>query len=276
MKTFIISKPRAIERFRWDRLGTWVLRGYLVIAYAFVLVPIVVTIVFSFNSDRFGSLPWRAFTLDWYGQVIRNPDFLIPLRNSFLVGAGVGVTSVFLGFPGAYALSRSRAWWHEIFLMVMISPLAVPWILLGLSLLVFFNWAGIPKSLMTVWISHTVFAAPLAMLIIRGRLQMLPRNYEEAAWDLGATPLQAILQVVLPLSAPALVSAFLLTFTLSFDEFIIAWFVSGFERTLPLKIWEMMRSGLNPTISAIGAIVFSLSLASAIIGQILLRRGTQG
>lgn len=259
---------------RWDRFATSLLRVYLVLAYAFLFAPIAVTIVSSFNADRFVTLPWRGFTWHWYDLVIRNRDLIFPLRNSVVVATGVGLMSVLLGFLGAYGLTRTRGRWQGLYTLGLISPLAVPWILLGLGLLVFFTRIGIPKSLFTVWISHTIFAAPLAMLIIRGRLLTMRRSYEEAAWDLGAGRLRAIWEVVLPLAGPGLVGAFLLTFTLSFDEFILAWFVSGFDETLPVKIWGMMRSGINPTISAIGAIVFVMSITLSILGQAFQRRGT--
>jgi spermidine/putrescine transport system permease protein len=245
-----------------------------VLAYVFLFAPIAVTIISSFNADRFVTLPWRGFTWHWYEQVVGNRDFIVPLRNSILVATAVGLMSVALGFCGAYGLVRTKGRWQDLYTLGLISPLAVPWILLGLGLLVFFTRLGVPKSLYAVWISHTIFAAPLAMLIIRGRLLTMRRSYEEAAWDLGAGRLRAIWEVVLPLSAPGLVGAFLLTFTLSFDEFILAWFVSGFDLTLPVKIWGMMRSGINPAISAIGSIVFLLSITLSVLGQILQRRGT--
>jgi spermidine/putrescine transport system permease protein len=262
-------------RLRGDRLGAAVLRGYVVVAYVFLLAPIAVTLITSFNADRFVTLPWRGFTWHWYQQVVGSRDFLIPLRNSVIVATAVGATSVLLGFLGAYGLTRTRGRWQDAYLLSLISSLAVPWVLLGLGLLVFFTRLGIPKSLFAVWISHTIFGAPLAMLIIRGRLLTLRRSYEEAAWDLGAGRLRAVWEVVLPLAAPGLVGAFLLTFTLSFDEFILAWFVSGFDLTLPVRIWNMMRSGINPAISAIGAMVFVLSITLSILGQAVQRRGAR-
>ncbi|MDR7542762.1 MAG: ABC transporter permease [Armatimonadota bacterium] len=266
--------PSPSRGIPWDRLGTTLLRAYLMLAYAFLFAPIAVTIITSFNADRFVTLPWRGFTWHWYELVVGNPDLLVPLRNSVLVATAVGLTSVVLGFLGAYGLTRTQGRWQDLYMLALISPLAVPWILLGLGLLVFFTRIGLPKSLLTVWITHTIFAAPLAMLIIRGRLLTMRRSYEEAAWDLGASRLRTIWEVVLPLTTPGLVGAFLLTFTLSFDEFILAWFVCGFDVTLPVKIWGLMRSGINPTISAIGTIVFGLSISLSVLGQALQRRGT--
>jgi spermidine/putrescine transport system permease protein len=262
----------AAARIGWEAIGTVLLRGYMVAAYLFLFTPILVVVVFSFNADRFLALPWRGFTWMWYESAVRNPDLLLSLRNSVLVGTAVGATSLALGFPAAYALARGRGRWRDLYLVAVLSPLAVPWILLGLGLLVFFSSVGIPKSLVTVWISHTVFAAPLAALVIRGRLQTIRLSYEEAAWDLGASRSRALWEVVVPLAAPALASAFLMTFTLSFDEFIIAWFVSGFARTLPLRIWSMMQSGVDPSISATGALVFLVSMTGSVAAYLLQRR----
>lgn len=267
--------PAALRttQVRWPGLGHTLLRIYVLLVYVFLFAPIAVTIGTSLNADRFVMLPWRGFTWHWYEQVIGTSDLLFPLRNSLLVATGVGVMSVVLGFLGAYGLLQMRGRWQDLLMLGLISPLAVPWILLGLGLLVFFTRLGIPRSLLAVWITHTIFAAPLAMLIIRARLLGLRRSYEEAAWDLGAGRLRTIWEVVIPLCAPGLVGAFLLTFTLSFDEFILAWFVCGFDLTLPVKIWGMMRSGINPTISAIGTIVFALSITLSVVGQLLQRRG---
>lgn len=266
-----LARPAA-ARLPWDALGALLLRGYVLVAYLFLFTPIVVVIVFSFNADRFLALPWKGFTWMWYESVVRSPDLLRSLRNSVLVGTAVGMTSLALGFPAAYALARSPGRWRDLYLVAILSPLAVPWILLGLGLLVFFSSVGIPKSLVTVWISHTVFAAPLAALVIRGRVQTIRLSYEEAAWDLGASRSRALWEVVVPLAAPALAAAFLMTFTLSFDEFIIAWFVSGFARTLPLRIWSMMQSGIDPSISATGALVFLVSMTASIAAYLLQRR----
>ncbi len=247
------------------------LTAYLCLVMLFLFSPIIVTIVFSFNLDRFSSLPWRGFTLTWYERLFSNTDMLDALKNSLVVGLAVGALSVVLGFCGAYGLRNWNARRKNLFMLAMISPLAVPWMLLGLGILVFLNNIGLQRSLLAVSIGHTVFAAPLAMMIIDARLATLPRSLEEAAWDLGANRIRAVWEVIVPQAFPGVASAFLLTFTLSFDEFIIAWFLSGFDVTLPVKIWGMMRSGVNPTLNAIGAIVFVISISLTALSQVILR-----
>ena len=252
------------------------LAAYLVLFFGFLFLPILMAVESSFNADRFVGLPWRGFTLEWYRGVIETPDLLPSLRRSVIVGLGVAFTSVTLGFFGAYGLTRAAFPGKDAYVMAMISPVAVPWVLLGLGFVIYFNTIGIPRSLWAVWISHTVFAAPLALLLLRTRIAAIPASYEEAARDLGASPLGAIREVVLPLSMPAIVAAFLMTFTLSFDEFILAWFVSSFDITLPVKIWTMIRTGLTPTVSAVGVLIFAVSISLTIAAELLLQRRAEG
>lgn len=245
---------------------------WLVLAMLFVLGPILVTIAFSFNSDRFSSLPWKNFTLQWYQKVFSNPDILLSLRNSVVLGICVSLTAIVLGFTGAYGLRHWKSRLKGVYMLASISPLAVPWTLLGLALLIFFNRIHMPKSLITVWISHVVFTAPLALTIIQSRMQTIPKSMENAAWDLGANSFQTMALVIFPQTLPAIASAALLTFTISFDEFIIAWFVCGFDQTLPVYIYSVIRSGVTPTINAIGAIVFVISVTLVSIAQVLQRK----
>ncbi|HEX6989973.1 MAG TPA: ABC transporter permease [Bacillota bacterium] len=253
---------RSFERLVW---------GYVVLAYLFIFSPLVTTVAFSFNEDRFASLPWRGFTLEWYRQLFTSSALMEALVHSVLVGLAVGVTAATLGFLGAYGLHRligGRG--SGVVSLVLLSPLAVPWLLLGLGLLIFLNALGVPRSLVSVWIGHSVFAIPLAILVVQSRLQTLPPRLEEAALDLGASRFQALRYVVLPLALPGVAAAFLLSFTLSFDEFIMAWFLTGFDVTLPVQIWTMVRSGINPTINAVGALVFVLSITLTVVAQRLI------
>jgi spermidine/putrescine transport system permease protein len=257
-----------------QRLTVILFGGYLAIFYLFLFTPIGMAVISSFNDDRFVGMPWQGFTLRWYEGIIDSPDLLPSLRNSVGVGLAVATTSVTLGFLGAYSLTRWSFRGKDASVMALISPLAVPWVLLGLGFVIYFNYIGIPRSLLAVWISHTVFAAPLAMVLLRARIATVPPSLEEAALDLGASRVRAILEVMLPLTAPAIVAAFLLTFTMSFDEFILAWFVSGFNVTLPVQLWTMIRTGLTPTVSAMGVVIFASTMTLVIVAELALRRRT--
>ncbi len=245
---------------------------YLILAVLFVLGPILITIAFSFNLDRFSSLPWRGFTLRWYEKLFSNEKVIRALCNSVILGVGVSFTAVLLGFTGAYGLRHWKSRWKGFYMLASISPLAVPWTLMGLALLIFFNWISVPMSIVTVWMSHVVFTAPLALSIINARMQTIPKSMEDAAWDLGAGNLRTMLLVILPQTLPGIVAAALLTFTISFDEFIIAWFVCGFDQTLPVYIYSIIRSGVSPVINAIGTVVFCISVTLVSIAQMLQRK----
>ena len=251
------------------KLVGWI---YLILAMIFVLGPILVTIAFSFNLDRFSSLPWRGFTLQWYEKMFSNEDIIHSLGNSVMLGVCVSLTAVLLGFTGAYGLRHWKSKWKGAYMLASISPLAVPWTLMGLAQLIFFNRINLPMSVVTVWISHVVFTAPLALTIINARMQTIPKSMENAAWDLGAGSLQTMFLVILPQTLPGIVAAALLTFTISFDEFIIAWFVCGFDQTLPVYIYSIIRSGVSPTINAIGTMVFCISITLVSIAQVLQRK----
>jgi len=247
-------------------------RIYMALAIVFIMGPILVAIAFSFNSSRFCSLPWQEFTLKWYEQVFSNDDIMIALKNSLIIGVAVSLTSIALGFAGAFGMRHWRSKLKGPFAVVSLSPIMVPWTLLGLALLIFFNNIGLPKGLVTVWISHTVFTAPLALNIINARMQTIPKTMDDAAWDMGASDFRTMLTVLLPQTFPAIAAAALMTFTMSFDEFIIAWFVCGFEETLPVYIYSIIRSGTSPVINAIGALVFLFSLGLISVAQFLQRK----
>jgi spermidine/putrescine transport system permease protein len=256
------------ERKSW---GDRVLKLYVILAFGFLFLPIAVIIVFSLNSGRYPSFPLQDFTFKWYQELMLDSKLLGSVKNSLIVAAAVSLLSTVLGFMGAYALRSYKLKAENFFLGFMAAPLTVPTLLLGLALLIFLNnFLSLQNSLLSVIVSHTVFCAPFALFIIRARLRSIRTSLEEAAWDLGAGRWQTVKELILPLCAPGLIAAVLLTFTLSFDEFIIAWFVSGFQPTLPVKIWTMMRGGIKPTINAIGAIVFIFSMSILLIGEYFL------
>jgi spermidine/putrescine transport system permease protein len=256
------------ERKNW---GDWVLKFYVFMAFVFLFLPIAVIIVFSLNSGRYPSFPLQDFTFRWYKELMLDSRLLGSVKNSLIVAVAVSFISTVLGFMGAYALRSYKLKAENFFLGLMAAPLTVPTLLLGLALLIFLNsFLSLQNSLLSVIISHTVFCAPFSLFIIRARLRSIRPSLEEAAWDLGAGRWQTIKELILPLSVPGLIAAVLLTFTLSFDEFIIAWFVSGFQPTLPVKIWTMMRGGIKPTINAIGAIVFVFSMSILLVGEYFL------
>jgi len=245
---------------------------FLTIVLIFILAPIAATILFSFNSGRFATLPLKGFTLDWYKQALSNEDILLSLRNSIIIGFASSAISAALGFMASYGLRHWDSKFKNVFTLFSLSALAIPWTILGLALLIYFKSLGVHLSNVTVCLSHVVFTCPLALTTINARMQTIPLSYEDAAHDLGAGSIRTLLSVMLPQALPAVISAMLLCFTLSFDEFIISWFVCGFDTTLPVYLYNVIRAGAKPTVNAIGSLVFSISILFGVVSQVLVRK----
>lgn len=246
--------------------------AFLAAVLIFILAPIAATVLFSFNSGRFATLPLRGFTLDWYKQALSNADILLSLRNSVLIGLSSSAISASLGFLASYGLRHWESKLKNFFTLFSMSAMAIPWTILGLALLIYFKGIGIHLSSMTVCLSHVVFTCPLAMTTINARMQTIPLSYEDAAHDLGAGSIRTLLFVMFPQVFPAVISAMLLCFTLSFDEFIISWFVCGFDTTLPVYLYNVIRAGAKPTVNAVGSMVFAISILFGAISQTLVRK----
>jgi spermidine/putrescine transport system permease protein len=183
------------------------------------------------------------------------------VQNSLLVATATTLLAVTLGTLSAFALSRFQFRLKTAFTAVLLVPLIVPGIIMGVSLLSFYNFLGIPTSLVTVVFGHTALALPYAALVIAARMQGFDRRLEEAAASLGAPYHRVFRRVTLPLLAPGVIAAALFAWTISFDEFIITFFVAGIRQTLPLRIWSLLKFGLSPTINAISAIILVVALS---------------
>jgi spermidine/putrescine transport system permease protein len=267
---------RAGLRAMAKRISEILQRAYVILCLAFIFCPILTLIVFSFNVDRFPSLPWRGFTLSWYTALLEDSTVADAFKNTLVVGASVAVVSTFLGFTGAYLDFRWNFFWKRLYLAVVVLPPTLPFLILGLALLLFLSRMGLGSSLIAVFISHVVICTPFALAITRMRLAEMDQGLEEAAWNLGATEWRSIIEVVLPFAAPALLASALITMAVSFDEFMIAWFVSGLDQTLPVKILVLLQGQVSPRINAIGTIVFTISFTLVAIAQIIIlltRRG---
>jgi len=182
------------------------------------------------------------------------------------------VTATALGFLGSYALVRGRFPGKTIISGILVLPLGVPLLLLALSLRIYFASIGMTFGLETIFLGHLVYMLPLSVLILRGRFQSYPWALEEAAFDLGAGRGRIIVEILLPWMLPAILGSLLLNFTFSFDEFIIAWFLTNFEQTLPIKIWTDLLMTYDPTVNVIGTFVFLLSISMALLAQVMLRK----
>lgn len=261
-----------------DRGIKWFLRAYLVIVFVFVFAPIIASVVFSFNSQRFPTIPLGSFSLQWYETVFNDPDVWDAVRTSAIVSICTACLATLIGFCTAYTDYRYGFRFKGAYLALALLPPTIPLIILALAMLAWFSRIGASGRIWSIVIAHTVLCAPFAMAIIRLRLQQMDRNLEAAAWNLGASEWRTMRQVVIPFTKPAIASALCLTAAVSFDEFAVAWFVSGLNKTVPVIILEIVTGNIDPQVNAIGTLVFITSITLVVMAQILImtRESRQG
>jgi len=251
---------------------------WMILVYLFLYLPIVVLVVYSFNDSRMVTI-WGGWTFKWYGAVVHDQEVISGLILSLKVALATATTSVLLGTLAAFALVRYRHFVGKSLLNFMINiPLVMPTVVIALALLLFFvtvqKAMGFPqKGFFTIFIGHTVMAISYAAVVIQSRLKEMDRSIEEAAMDLGARPFQVFMLVTLPSISQALVSAWLLAFSLSLDEVVISAFLSGpGSTTLPVVIFSRARLGLSPTINVVGAITVYLVIIAVAVSSLLMAR----
>ncbi len=233
--------------------------GGRIYAVAFIIVlygPLVMLAVFSFNDSIVFSLPWSGFTLEWYKDALGNANLREAIRNSVLVAGVVAPVSVILGTLAAYPITRLRFRLRGPAAMVLAAPLVVPWLVIGISALIYFNKVGLALSWATVVPMHIVVTFPLVTVLVAASLARFDRTQEESAIDLGASQLQVLRHVLLPHVAPALIASFILAFSWSFNNFEISYFVGGFDRLFPVWVYSTLRHARNlPIVNAISTLV---------------------
>ena len=254
------------------RPGTLLAWVYAVAVYGFILLPVAVLVLFSFQAGSVPVPPFNGPSLRWYGRVLADRDLLEALGNSLQVGLVSSAVATALGFLAAWGLARHALPGPAALRLLLTAPLTVSYLIIGMGLLIAFNGAGVPKSLAAVGIGHVVINLPLCFAILASQMNARQAGLERAARDLGAAEWQVLLLVTVPLLWPALFAAFFLAFTLSWDEFIIAFLLSRFDVTLPVEIWSMLRTGLNPTTNAAGSLVFAVSIGLVLLGELVLAR----
>lgn len=246
---------------------------YAILVFAFVYLPIVVLITYSFNRDGVGGFPPRHFTLDWYRQLFADGAIWDAVVNSLSVAAGSVALSLTLGLLAALALDRATFPGKALFRRLVLLPLILPGIITGLSLLMFAVFVRMPLSLFTVFLGHGTALISVATTELFAGLQKMDRAQEEASLDLGATPWQTFWRVTLPNLKLSLIAAGLLIFTLSMDEIAVTFFLIGRDNTLPLEIWGRLRRGITPEINAISTLIFAVSVGLIVIWFRIRTRG---
>jgi spermidine/putrescine transport system permease protein len=247
--------------------------AYVAAFVLFLYVPILLLPIFSFNNAATTSFPLRGFTSKWYVSLIDNPAILDAARNSFFVGISVAILSTVLGICAARAVTRYKFRGQRPALGLIMAPLFLPEIIVAVSLLLIILQAGIELSLITVIIGQTMFCIPYAMSVLMSGFDGFDRSLEEASLDLGETAFGTFRRVTLPVVAPAIISSLLVCFTISLDEFILAFFLAGDQITLPLYIWGELRFPAKlPVVLALGTIILIASILLLTLAELFRRR----
>lgn len=240
------------------RKGNVTNRGLLVFAglvFLFLYAPIFVVILFSFNSSR-STQVWSGFSLEWYGRLVRDETILDAFRTSMVVGLTATAIATVIGTLTALALTRHSFRGEGFVDSAIYAATVMPEIVVGVSLLAFFVAVQFSLGIVTIIIAHVAFTISFVTIVVRARLAGMDRSLEEAAQDLGASPLQTFSRVTLPLILPGVMAGALLAFTLSFDDFVITFFVSGVgSSTLPLEIYSMIKFGVSPIVNALSTVM---------------------
>lgn len=242
--------------------------------FIFIYLPVATLVVFSFHDGRIPVPPFKGPTLVWYVRILANPKVTGATMNSILVGVVSSAVAVALVTLAAWGLARHRIPGRRLVEALILLPLAVSYLVIGVGLMVAYSSGLLGKSLVLVGIGHVVLNLPLAFTIIYVQFDREQAKLEIAARDLGATEAQVFFRITLPSARVALIAAFVLCFTFSWDEFIVAYLLSGFDPTLPIVIFSLLRTGLDPQTNAAGTLVFLVSIVAAIIFELIRIRKT--
>lgn len=251
-----------------------ILPAYVGLYILFLYLPVALIPLFSFNDSVQAAFPLQGMTLSWYRALFDHDTLALALRTSLIVGVISSGIATAAGLAIAYTEIHGRGLVGAAVSALARLPILIPGVILGISVLILVNLAGIGPSKTALVAGHVLVSLPTTVIILRGRLQAIPRSLTEAATDLGAGRATVFFRVLLPLSMPAIGSAFLLAFLTSFDEFIVAFFLAGTEPTLPLFIWSQLRFPKTlPMVMALGSTILLVSIVIAIAAEMMRRRG---
>ncbi|MGR3342109.1 MAG: ABC transporter permease [Paracoccaceae bacterium] len=265
------------------------MRFYAIVVYLFLYVPIGIIVLFSFNSGRHAS-DFQGLSVQWYGKALSNPFVTEALTTSLIIALSAATLSSIMGTTAALALQRMRGRMRVLFDGLIYTSIMIPGIVIGIATLIALvtvfdllnpmlaaMWPGDAKppklslGYLSVIAAHTLFTMSLVIVLVRARIAGMDRTLIEASEDLYATPWRTFRQITLPQIFPAILAGFLLSFTFSFDDFIISFFVAGANTTLPIYVFASIRRGITPEVNAIGTMVLGVSLTLLIVAQLLLR-----
>ncbi|APX22880.1 MULTISPECIES: ABC transporter permease [Salipiger] len=256
-----------MRRFSWFNATS------LTLGFAFLYLPMILLVVYSFNESRLVTV-WAGFSTKWYGELFRDQEFLDAAWVTLKVGIFSSTLATVLGTMAAYVIVRAgRFPGRTLFSGMIYAPLVMPEVITGLSLLLLFIGIGLDRGVFTIVLAHTTFSMCYVSVVVSSRLTSFDRSLEEAALDLGCSPFEAFRLVTLPIIAPAVISGWLLAFTLSLDDLVIASFTTGpSATTLPIKIFSAVRLGVSPQINALSTLLIAIVTLGVITASIVTKR----
>jgi len=255
------------------RRFTWFNATSLTLGFVFLYLPMIILVIYSFNASKLVTV-WAGFSTKWYGELINNDAFLDAAWVTVQVAVVSSTIATVLGTMAAYVLVRAgRFHGRTLFSGMIYAPLVMPEVITGLSLLLLFIGIGLDRGIFTIILAHTTFAMCYVSVVVSSRLVSFDKSLEEAALDLGCTPFEAFRLVTLPIIAPAVISGWLLAFTLSLDDLVIASFTAGpSATTLPIKIFSAVRLGVSPEINALSTIMIGIVAVGVISASLISKR----
>ncbi len=252
---------------------SWFNTVSLTLGFAFLYIPMIILIIFSFNESKLVTV-WAGFSTKWYGELMQNEAFLDAAWVTLRVAVFSSTLATILGTAAAYVLVRGgRFFGRTLFSGMIYAPLVMPDVITGLSLLLLFIGIGLDRGILTIVLAHTTFSMCFVSVVVSSRLVTFDKSLEEAALDLGCSPAQAFRLVTLPIIAPAVISGWLLAFTLSLDDLVIASFTSGpSATTLPIKIFSAVRLGVSPEINALSTLMIAVVTVGVVTASLVTKR----
>jgi spermidine/putrescine transport system permease protein len=264
---FPAGRPLRTRRVPW-------LGAASTLVFLFLYLPLFVVVLYSFSATKVNAWPIKGYTLDWYRQLAQDDDIHDSVQLSVTVGLIAASTAVVLGTLAAFAIDRFNFPGKQAIRFFVVLPIVLPGIVTGVAMLSFFTLIGWPLSKWTIIIGHSTFCITLILNNVVARLGQLPRNLDEASADLGATPGKTFWRVTFPLIRPAILAGAILAFTLSFDEVVVTFFLTGRDKTLPLLIWGRLRQGISPEINAVASVIVLVSLGGVLLSNRLSKQAT--
>jgi spermidine/putrescine transport system permease protein len=249
------------------------IRGWALLVYLFMFLPVAVVVLLSFNSSEFGAFPMAGFSFRWFVELANNEAILRAFRTSIILGSLTALISTTFGVLASLALIRYRVPGSNLISTLLIAPILVPEVVLAVALLLFLNFLSINKSFPLLLFGHVIFTLPFVILVVQARLVGIRRDIEEAAMSLGASPVQTFFQITLPLLLPAVLAGGLFAFTISFDDITgtLFWKPGGVE-TVPTQIFAMLRNSISPEINALGTVMIVLTVGLPLLGAAIARQ----